>query len=72
MTGRTEPPISLTPGPGDYEHETRKTPIQIQNEKVQEEKRMTSRQTRFLDAMQRKTMREVNLELNKIILKAVA
>nr|XP_033188842.1 sperm-tail PG-rich repeat-containing protein 2-like [Bombus vancouverensis nearcticus] len=58
MTGRIELPPSLTPGPGDYEHEAKKTAAQAQDEKVREAKRMSSWQPRFLDTMCRKKARE--------------
>ncbi|CAK9802167.1 Sperm-tail PG-rich repeat-containing protein 2 [Anthophora quadrimaculata] len=58
MTGREESRFFLTPGPGDYEIEKEKTAAQIQDEKIREEKRMTSRQLRFLDSLYRRKMRE--------------
>lgn len=61
MTGREERRPFVTPGPGDYEHETKKTPTQIYDEKFREIKRATSRQSRYLEAMYRRKLREVNL-----------
>ncbi|XP_076753361.1 sperm-tail PG-rich repeat-containing protein 2 [Xylocopa sonorina] len=58
MTGRTERRRFLTPGPGDYQHERKKTASQIQDEKIREERRMSSRQPRFLDTFYRRKMRE--------------
>ncbi|CAL7943303.1 unnamed protein product [Xylocopa violacea] len=58
MTGRTELRRFLTPGPGDYQHEKKKTASQIQDEKIREERRMSSRQPRFLDTLYRRKMRE--------------
>lgn len=72
MTGRIELPPSLTPGPGDYEHEAKKTAAQAQDEKVREAKRMSSWQPRFLDAMCRKKTQEVISYGHKIILKYVS
>nr|XP_012148879.1 PREDICTED: sperm-tail PG-rich repeat-containing protein 2-like isoform X1 [Megachile rotundata]XP_012148880.1 PREDICTED: sperm-tail PG-rich repeat-containing protein 2-like isoform X1 [Megachile rotundata]XP_012148881.1 PREDICTED: sperm-tail PG-rich repeat-containing protein 2-like isoform X1 [Megachile rotundata]XP_012148882.1 PREDICTED: sperm-tail PG-rich repeat-containing protein 2-like isoform X1 [Megachile rotundata]XP_012148883.1 PREDICTED: sperm-tail PG-rich repeat-containing protein  len=57
-TGRTSPRISSTPGPGDYEHKKIKTAAELQNEKIREAKRMSSKQLRFLDVMQRRIIRE--------------
>ncbi|XP_076685849.1 sperm-tail PG-rich repeat-containing protein 2 [Andrena cerasifolii] len=50
MTGRTELSPFLTPSPGDYELELKKTAAQIHDERVREFKRTTSRQLRYLDA----------------------
>ncbi|CAD1473894.1 unnamed protein product, partial [Heterotrigona itama] len=58
MTGREEARPSLAPGPGDYEHETKKTAAQIYDEKIREERRMTSRQSRFLDTLYRRKTNE--------------
>ncbi|KAK1126878.1 hypothetical protein K0M31_004499 [Melipona bicolor] len=58
MTGRKEVRPFLTPGPGDYEHETKKTAAQIYDEKIREERRMTSRQSRFLDTLCRRKTSE--------------
>ncbi|KAI4494484.1 hypothetical protein M0802_008805 [Mischocyttarus mexicanus] len=58
MTGREEKRPFVTPGPGDYEHETKKTPTQIYDEKFREIKRATSRQPRYLQAMFRRKLRE--------------
>lgn len=60
MSGRSTPPPSLTPGPGNYEYETKKTATELQNEKIREAKRMSSRQLRSLDIINRRTIREVN------------
>lgn len=59
MTGRTESRPFLTPGPGDYEHETKMTATQVHNEAVREAKRMSSWQPRFLDTLYRNKIREV-------------
>lgn len=69
MTGRTEHEPILTPGPGHYEHEIKKTANQIQDEKIREMKRMTSWQPRTLDILYRVKMREVTLHWREIILK---
>lgn len=61
MTGRTEHQPFVTPGPGHYEHETKKTANQIHDEKIREIKRMTSWQPRSLDILYRVKMREVTL-----------
>lgn len=61
MTGRTEPQPFITPGPGHYEYETKKTASQIYDEKIREMKRMTSWQPRSLDILYRVKMREVTL-----------
>ncbi|KOC61810.1 Uncharacterized protein C4orf37 [Habropoda laboriosa] len=58
MSGRKGSQFSSTPGPGDYQHEKEKTPAQMQDERVREEKRMTSRQPRFLDVLYRRKIRE--------------
>ncbi|XP_061936707.1 sperm-tail PG-rich repeat-containing protein 2-like [Apis cerana] len=58
MTGRTEHQPFITPGPGHYEHETKKTANQIHDEKIREIKRMTSWQPRSLDILYRVKMRE--------------
>ncbi|KAL2716643.1 sperm-tail PG-rich repeat-containing protein 2-like [Vespula squamosa] len=58
MTGREEKKPFVTPGPGDYEHETKKSPTQIYDEKFREIKKATSRQPRFLEAMYRRKLRE--------------
>ncbi|XP_076545822.1 sperm-tail PG-rich repeat-containing protein 2 [Osmia lignaria lignaria] len=58
MSGRSAPPPSLTPGPGYYEYETKKTATELQNEKIREAKRMSSRQLRSLDIIYRRTIRE--------------
>ncbi|KAF7410340.1 hypothetical protein HZH68_004721 [Vespula germanica] len=58
MTGRKEKKVFVTPGPGDYEHETKKSPTQIYDEKFREIKRAASRQPRYLEAMYRQKLRE--------------
>ncbi|XP_046142150.1 sperm-tail PG-rich repeat-containing protein 2-like [Osmia bicornis bicornis] len=58
MSGRSAPPPSLTPGPGNYEYETKKTATELQNEKIREAKRMSTRQLRSLDIIYRRTIRE--------------
>ncbi|KZC09607.1 Uncharacterized protein C4orf37 like protein [Dufourea novaeangliae] len=58
MTGKTEPRPSLTPSPGDYEHDTKKTAAQIRDEKVREAKRGASKQLRYLDSLYRRKMLE--------------
>ena len=66
MTGRKEVRPSLTPGPGDYEHETKKTAAQIYDEKIREKRRMTCRQSRFLDTLYRRKTSEVIWNRHKI------
>lgn len=65
MTGRKEKKVFVTPGPGDYEHEMKKSPTQIYDEKFREIKRATSRQPRYLEAMYRQKLREVNFFLKR-------
>ena len=61
MTGRTEQQPFITPGPGHYEHERKKTANEIHDEKIREIKRMTSLQPRSFDILYRVKMREVTL-----------
>ncbi|XP_017876456.1 sperm-tail PG-rich repeat-containing protein 2-like [Ceratina calcarata] len=58
MSGRTELKQFLTPSPGDYEHEKKKTPWEIETERIREARRMSTWQPRYLDALYRTKMRE--------------
>jgi len=51
------------PGPGYYDHETKKTPAQICDEKIKERKRGAATQLRFLDVLYRQKLREVTLRM---------
>jgi len=61
MKGRDDERTSVTPGPGDYEHETKKSPAQIHDEKTREAKRATAKQPRFLEALCQQKLRQVIL-----------
>lgn len=61
MKGRDDERTSVTPGPGNYEHETKKSPAQIHNEKTREAKRATVKQPRFLEALYQQKLRQVIL-----------
>ncbi|KAG5315012.1 STPG2 protein, partial [Acromyrmex insinuator] len=58
MKGRDDERTSVTPGPGDYEHETKKSPAQIHDERIREAKRATSKQPRFLEALYQQKLRQ--------------
>ncbi|EGI71008.1 Uncharacterized protein C4orf37-like protein [Acromyrmex echinatior] len=58
MKGRDDERTSVTPGPGDYEHETKKSPAQIHDERIREVKRATSKQPRFLEALYQQKLRQ--------------
>ncbi|XP_018053258.1 PREDICTED: sperm-tail PG-rich repeat-containing protein 2-like [Atta colombica] len=58
MKGRDDERTSVTPGPGDYEHETKKSPAQIHDEKTREAKRATAKQPRFLEALCQQKLRQ--------------
>lgn len=61
MKGRDDERTSVTPGPGDYEHETKKSPAQIHDEKTRETKRAAAKQPRFLEALYQQKLRQVIL-----------
>lgn len=61
MKGRDDERTSVTPGPGDYEHETKKSPAQIHNERTREAKRAAAKQPRFLEALYQQKLRQVIL-----------
>lgn len=61
MKGRDDERTSVTPGPGDYEHETKKSPAQIHNERTREAKRAAAKQQRFLEALCQQKLRQVIL-----------
>ncbi|XP_070161370.1 sperm-tail PG-rich repeat-containing protein 2 [Polyergus mexicanus] len=58
MKGRDDERTSVTPGPGDYEHETKKSPAQIHNERTREAKRAAAKQPRFLEALYQQKLRQ--------------
>ncbi|XP_072754212.1 uncharacterized protein [Anoplolepis gracilipes] len=58
MKGRDDERTSVTPGPGDYEHETKKSPVQIHNERTREAKRAAAKQPRFLEALYQQKLRQ--------------
>ncbi|XP_024868958.1 sperm-tail PG-rich repeat-containing protein 2-like [Temnothorax curvispinosus] len=58
MKGRDDKRTSVTPGPGDYEHETKKSPAQIRNERTREAKRAAAKQPRFLEALYQQKLRQ--------------
>ncbi|XP_036139549.1 sperm-tail PG-rich repeat-containing protein 2-like [Monomorium pharaonis] len=58
MKGRDDERTSVTPGPGDYEHETKKSPTQIQEERTREAKRAAAKQPRFLEALYQQKLRQ--------------
>ncbi|KAG5327879.1 STPG2 protein, partial [Pseudoatta argentina] len=58
MKGRDDERTSVTPGPGDYEHETKKSPAQIHDERTREAKRATAKQPRFLEALYQQKLRQ--------------
>lgn len=59
MKGRDDAKVSETLGPGHYEHETKKSPGQILDERIREEKRGAAKQPRFLEALYQQKLREV-------------
>jgi len=61
MKGRDDERTSVTPGPGDYEHETKKSLAQIHNERTREAKRAAAKQPRFLGALYQQKLRQVIL-----------
>lgn len=61
MKGRDDGRTSVTPGPGDYEHETKKTTVQIYDERIREAKRAATKQPRFLEALYQQKLRQVIL-----------
>lgn len=61
MKGRDDERTSVTPGPGDYEHETKKSPVQIRDERTREAKRAAAKQPRFLEALYQQKLRQVIL-----------
>lgn len=61
MKGRDDDRTSVTPGPGDYEYETKKSPVQIRNERTREAKRAATKQPRFLEALYQQKLRQVIL-----------
>lgn len=61
MKGRDDERTSATPGPGCYEHETKKSPGQIRDERIREAKRAAAKQPRFLEALCRQKLRQVIL-----------
>jgi len=61
MKGRDDERTSVTPGPGNYEHETKKSPAQIHEKKTREAKRATVKQPRFLEALYQQKLRQVIL-----------
>ncbi|XP_018367205.1 PREDICTED: sperm-tail PG-rich repeat-containing protein 2-like [Trachymyrmex cornetzi] len=58
MKGRDDERTSVTPGPGDYEHETKKSPAQIHDERTREAKRAAAKQPRFLEALYQQKLRQ--------------
>ncbi|XP_011691565.1 PREDICTED: sperm-tail PG-rich repeat-containing protein 2-like [Wasmannia auropunctata] len=58
MKGKDDERTSVTPGPGEYEHETKKSPAQIQNERTREAKRAAAKQPRFLEALYQQKLRQ--------------
>ncbi|XP_018397188.1 PREDICTED: sperm-tail PG-rich repeat-containing protein 2-like [Cyphomyrmex costatus] len=58
MKGRDDERTSVTPGPGDYEHETKKSPAQIRDERTREAKRAAAKQPRFLEALYQQKLRQ--------------
>ncbi|KYN31534.1 Uncharacterized protein C4orf37 like protein [Trachymyrmex septentrionalis] len=58
MKGRDDERTSVTPGPGDYEHETKKSSAQIHNERTREAKRAAAKQLRFLEALYQQKLRQ--------------
>ncbi|XP_020279765.1 sperm-tail PG-rich repeat-containing protein 2-like isoform X2 [Pseudomyrmex gracilis] len=58
MKGRDDERTSVTPGPGDYEHETKKSLAQIRAEKTRETKRGAAKQPRFLEALCQQKLRQ--------------
>ncbi|XP_026825708.1 sperm-tail PG-rich repeat-containing protein 2-like [Ooceraea biroi] len=58
MKGRDDERTSATPGPGCYEHETKKSPAQIHDERIREAKRAAAKQPRFLEALCRQKLRQ--------------
>lgn len=61
MKDRDDGQTSATPGPGDYEHETKKSPVQIRDERVREAKRAAAAAPRFFEALYRQKLRQVIL-----------
>lgn len=61
MKGRDDGRTSVTPGPGHYEHETKKSPTEIRDERIREAKRAAAKQPRFLEALYRQKLRQVIL-----------
>ncbi|KYQ54243.1 Uncharacterized protein C4orf37 like protein [Trachymyrmex zeteki] len=61
MKGRDDERTSVTPGPGDYEHETKKSPVQIRDERTREAKRAAAKQPRFLEALYQQKLRQNRL-----------
>ncbi|EFN64606.1 Lactase-phlorizin hydrolase [Camponotus floridanus] len=60
MKGRDDERTSVTPGPEDYEHETKKSLAQIHNERTREAKRAAAKQPRFLEALYQQKLRQLN------------
>lgn len=61
MKGRDDEQTSVTPGPGDYEHETKKSPTQIHNERTTEARKAAAKQPRFFEALYQQKLRQVIL-----------
>lgn len=63
MKGRRDDErTSATPGPGCYEHETKKSCAQIRDERIREAKRAASKQPRFLEALCQQKLHQVILK----------
>ncbi|KAL6267561.1 hypothetical protein P5V15_000636 [Pogonomyrmex californicus] len=58
MKGRDDERTSVTPGPGDYEHKTKKSTAQIHDERTREAKRTAAKQPRFLEALYQQKLRQ--------------
>ncbi|KAL6444140.1 hypothetical protein ACFW04_001818 [Cataglyphis niger] len=58
MKGRDDERTSVTPAPGDYEHETKKSLAQIHNERTREARRAAAKQPRFLEALCQQKLRQ--------------
>lgn len=75
MKDRDDGRTSATSVPGDYEHETKKSPVQIRVERVREAKRAAAAAAaaplRFFEALYRQKLRQVILR-TRFVTSAVA
>ncbi|KAL0133004.1 hypothetical protein PUN28_000618 [Cardiocondyla obscurior] len=64
MKGRDDERTSVTLGPGDYGHETKKSPAQIHNGRTREAKRAAAKQPRFLGALCQQKLRQYSIDMS--------